>query len=274
MLSILVWQKNNAILFFVIALLLLAVSGCSTVRQSIATLRTTDYFIAAQNDSRVLFEPGAEAYAEKIVALLPEAIQQIEARHYRQFPKPVKIYVCGSQESFRKLYGKDVRGGVLLKLFLSPLIFEGSDHIVSLYLMHELSHLLILQQIGPHKRNRLPFWFKEGLATYASDGGGAHSVTEMQAIHSIQSGKFFVPNESGGLIFRNTPSDWGLQPHMFYRQSMMFVTYIKSVDEAKFTLFLLSVQNGQKFSKALKQVYGKSLADLWNQYLQEIQDQG
>ena len=74
-------------------------------------------------------------------------------------------------------------------------------------------------------------WFKEGLATYASDGGGAHLVSERQAIGSIKSGNHCIPNESEGFIFRKTPRDFTLKPQMFYRQSMMFITFMVSKDD-------------------------------------------
>ena len=62
--------------------MLLFHSGCSFVRHSIATQRSTDHFVPNENDSRVLYEPGAEEFANKIVSYLPKAIQQIEDKQY------------------------------------------------------------------------------------------------------------------------------------------------------------------------------------------------
>lgn len=157
--------------------------GCTFARQSISVLRSTDHFTPHNNDPRVLFEPGAQDYADQVVIFLPSAIQQVEERQYHSFVHPVRVYVCASRESFYRMYGMDVRAGVLTKLFLSPRLFNEEDEIIKLYLTHELSHLHLLQQLGIYKMSRLPVWFKESLATYVSDGGGAHTVTEKQAIY-------------------------------------------------------------------------------------------
>ena len=163
---------------------------------------------------------------------------------------------------------------MLTKLFLSPRIFEGGDEIAGLYLIHELSHLHIRDQLGSYKMSRLPFWFKEGLAAYVSNGGGAHTVTEKQAIDFIKSGKYFVPNETGGFIFQKTASDWGLEHHMFYRQSMMFISYLAKTNQFEYRKLLLGVENGERFSTALQAAYNKKLEELWNDFLREVNRMG
>lgn len=248
--------------------------GCTFVKQSIAVLRSTDHFIPHKNDSRVLFEPEAEEFANRIVLFLPLAVQQVEEKQYCQFVKPIRVYICASRESFARMYGTDVRAGVSTNLFLSPRIFEDGDQIARMYLTHELSHLHIQDRIGIYKTSRLPFWFKEGLATYVSGGGGAHTVTEDQAIDFIKSGKFFVPDESGGFIFQKTANDWGLNHHMFYRQSMMFINYLAATNESAYRKMLLSIENGDRFSAALQTAYNKKLKDLWKEFIQKINKMG
>lgn len=244
--------------------------GCTFVRQSVAVLRSTDHFVTHKNDSRVLYEPDAGDYANRVVLFLPSAIQQVEKKQYGPFAKPVSVYICASRESFTRMYGADVRAGVLSKLFISPRIFESGDEIARLYLIHELSHLHIRDRLGNYKMSRLPFWFKEGLATYVSDGGGAHTVTEKQAIESIKSGKYFVPDETGGLIFQKTASDWDLDHHMFYRQSMLFISYLAETNESGYRKLLLDVENGERFATALQAAYDKKLEELWNDFLYAV----
>ena len=117
-------------------------------------------------------------------------------------------------------------------------------------------------------------WFKEGLATYVSDGGGAHLVSKEQAIESIRAGKYFIPNKKDGLMSRKTPSDFALEPHMFYRQSMLFVRYLKAINEPGFRKLLLSVELGERFPTAFKEAYNKKLEEIWNEFLHEIQTTG
>ena len=182
----------------VLVMATLSVTGCSFVSHSVAALRSTDHFVSNVNDNRVLFEPGAEESADKIADFLPTAIQQVEKKQFRHFVEPVRIYVCASRESFKRLFGADVRAGVLIKLFLPPRIFEYGDEVARKYLTHELSHLHLQQQIGIFKMNRLPMWFKEGLATSVSNGGGAHLISQEQAIEFLRAGKHFIPNKKLG----------------------------------------------------------------------------
>ncbi|MCX5846157.1 MAG: hypothetical protein NTW12_07340 [Deltaproteobacteria bacterium] len=267
-------KAHSTISSVVLVIALLLVTGCSLVQHSIAVLRSTDHFIPSGNDNRVLFEPGAEGYAEKVASFLPSAIQQVEEKQYRHFVEPVRVYVCGSRESFKKYYGADVPSGVLTKLFLSPRIFEYGDEIAKKYLTHELSHLHLHQQLGVYKMSKLPMWFKEGLATYVSNGGGANLISQKQAIEFIRSGKYFVPNKADGFIFKKTPSDFGLEPHMFYRQSMMFISYLAAINELGFQKLLLSVESGECFSTVLQSAYNEKLEELWDGFLRGVNKEG
>ena len=266
---------HHTILILLVGFIPLLIPGCTFIRHSIAALRSTDHFIPHQSDSRVLYEPNAKVEADKIVSFLNSAIQQIEYEQYRPFAETAKVYICDSKESFYKMFGANVKAGVLwnLKLFLSPRIFDKEDGIIK-YLTHELSHLHLLQQLGLYRLSRLPFWFNEGLATYVSGGGGAQLVSEKEAIESIKKRKHFIPNETGGLIFRKTPSDFDLKPHMFYRQSMLFIRYLVSINESKFRKFLLSIENGESLLMAFRQSYNKNLEELWRDFLLNINEMG
>lgn len=268
------YQLHSFVLLVFIVTMSAVCSGCSFVKHSIAALRSTDHFVTHTNDSRVLFEPGAEELANKIVLFLPSAVQQIEEYQYRPFVKPIRVYICASRKSFARLYGADVRAGVSTQLFLSPRIFEEGDEIAIMYLTHELSHLHIQDHIGIYNTSRLPFWFKEGLATYVSGGGGAHTITEKQAIESIKLGRKFIPNQTGGFIFQKTASDWGLEHHMFYRQSMLFISYLTVINESRFRNLLLGIENGERFSTSLEAAYNKKLEELWDGFLYEINNKG
>jgi hypothetical protein len=267
-------KASTLISLIVFSVTALSVTGCSFIHQSVAALRSTDNFIPYTNDNRVMFEPGAEVEADKVASFLPSSIEQIEKKQYHHFVEPVHVYVCASRESFQKHYGADVRAGVLTKLFISPRIFEYGDDIAKKYLTHELSHLHLQQQLGIFKTSRLPMWFKEGLATYVSDGGGAHLVSQEQAIESMRTGKYFVPNRTDGFIFKKTPGDFGLEPHMFYRQSMLFISYLATMNESEFRKLLLSIESRERLPAALQAAYNKNLEELWSDFLQEINKTG
>jgi hypothetical protein len=265
-------NRNHLLHVFFIVCFLLASSGCSVTRSAISSLRSTDHFVPLETDKRVLYEPGAEAFAEQMAALLPQAIEQVETGHYRPFVKPVTIHICVSEKSYEKLTGIKAPASVTLKgVFFSPRLVE-EQRPLPLYLAHELSRLHLEQQIGKWKFAHLPAWFKEGLATYVSGGGGAQNVTESEAIEAIKAGKHFEPHEKGSIFFRKYGHHWGLSPHMFYRQSMMFIAYLKNIDEEKYRSFLLAIQDGAGFSESFHNAFGVSLAEIWDDFLEKIRN--
>ncbi|MGA1868913.1 MAG: hypothetical protein ACMUJM_10240 [bacterium] len=124
----------------------------------------------------------------------------------------------------------------------------------------------IAQQIGQYKFARLPAWFKEGLAVIVSNGGGAQNVTESQAIEAFKKGKYFVPNTKGGIFIRKYGYYWDLSPHLFYRQSMMFVRYLKEKNEKKYRNLLLNIQDGASFIKSFNNAFDDDLMNIWNDF--------
>ena len=100
--------------------------------------------------------------------------------------------------------------------------------------------------------------------------GGAHLVTDMEAIESIKSGKHFVPHEKGNILFRKYGHHWGLKPHMSYRQSMLFMAYLKTMDEKMYRNLLIKIQDGECFADAFNETFNLSLNDIWDKFLKEI----
>ena len=255
-----------------LAMLVLPLSACSATRSLIASFRSTDHFLTLESDARILYEPGAEANARDIVPLFPEAINKVEKGHYLPFRDPIRVYICASAESYYKLTGTLARAVVTNKLFLSPALFQDRPTL-PLYLAHELSHLHLLQRLGSYRFIELPSWFKEGLATFVSGGGGAPDISDEQALNAIRSAQNFVPDEGqgviGSLLFPRYGSYWKLDNHMFYRQGMLFVAFMQKTDETSFRKLLISILQGEDFSTALTNAYNKNLSILWEQFLEE-----
>jgi hypothetical protein len=244
--------------------------GCDVIKSAIHSLRSTQHFIPFSADNRVLYEPGAEKFAEQMAVLLPQAIEQVEKGQYRSFSKGVTIYICASQESYTRFTGLKAPASLTLKgVFFSPRLVKEKRPLL-LYLTHELSHLHIEQQIGQYKFAILPAWFKEGLAALVSNGGGAQNVSEAQAIEAFKNGKHFEPNTAEGIFFRKYGSYWDLPPHLFYRQSMMFVSYLKENNENQFRRFLLQIEDGRRFIKAFNDTFDNDMSGLWNDFLKDI----
>ena len=248
-----------------VALLLLAaaaLSGCANVSDRQTMLTTEAPFIPLESDARVLFEPGAKDQAEQVARHLPQAIADVEAGHYRPFPEPVRIYVCGTEECFAShVVSPNLSAAVVPnnRLFLAPRLFARESQRLPAILTHELSHVHLGQQIG-HFSPTVPAWFHEGLAAYVSHGGGAEFASEAQSVQAMREGRRFDPAAHDSADSRNRGERAGLTPFLFYRQSMMFVGYLKNLAEDRFRDFLLAVENKSDFDAAFANFFETDLA--------------
>ncbi|WP_243374101.1 hypothetical protein [Geotalea sp. SG265] len=249
-----------------------ALSGCSLVRSGIASLKSTADFVPMAADGRVFAEPGSEDVAAIAAKELPEAIATVEREQYHLFAEPVQVYVTRDEESFASFTGvpKEVRGAVILKLFLSGGLRKEPDRIKRI-LTHELSHLHLGQRLGIYGYNAaLPSWFQEGLAVIVSGGGGAEKMSEAGAAEAILQGKSLAPEDTGSFFFKKFAASYGLKPPMFYRQSGMFVSYLRRMDEARFKAFLLAAVEGREFSEAFESAYGVGIDVAWQRFVGQL----
>ncbi len=151
---------------------------------------------------------------------------------------------------------KQVRGAVIVKLFLSGGLRKEPERIRRI-LVHELSHLHIGQQLGIYGYNaNQPAWFQEGLAVIVSGGGGAEKVSEEEAAKAILEGKSITPEAHGSFLFKKSAHSYNLEPHMFYRQSGMFVAWLRSRDETRFRTFLLAIEDGRDCAGSFHEASG------------------
>ena len=60
---------------------------------------------------------------------------------------------------------------------------------------------------------------------------------------------------------------------MFYRQSFMYVSYLKHLDESKFRTFLLALANNQRFEDSFNSIFGLTMDAAWQQFITQTKDQ-
>ena len=265
--------------FAVLAVYLLCCSGCagSTTTALKNYFNSLDHFTPYKNDARVLYEPGAEAFAAAVAERLPSAVHKVETRQYSEFPEHIEIYVFKSHDSFKKIIGRDVRGVCYRKrVFLSPEFLEEEDQLGA-YLAHELSHLHLVQYLGEFGRFGIPMWFTEGLATYVSDGGGAQHVTHAEVKESIQSGNHFLPSEKAGITELMRPKNAGYygiehpnKHHLFYGQCMLFVAFLEKKNPVQFENFLNRLKDGAKFSRTFQSSFYTDTISIWEEFKEKI----
>jgi hypothetical protein len=257
----LIWIVASAIAVSAVAAFLLRVLA--------PLFRSTDDFLVLASDVRIRYQPGAEAAASVVAQALPAAIATIERAQFRPFVRPVQILVCATTTRFdRHGYGVRGAGGFVLngRLFLSPKPQNTPERLPRL-LTHELSHLHLEQQIGMLRGSRqLPGWFKEGLAVHVSNGAGAENVTAAEAKQAIVRGRTFRLDTKGSWLFPQTAARDGLEPHLFYRESALFVSFLARSDPAAFQRLLIALQDRQPFGATVKRTYQQDLAALWTQF--------
>jgi hypothetical protein len=247
------------------ALAVLILTGCAGVQPYRDAAVELEQFQTLATDERVRYEPGAQEYAERVAELLPAAIAQVEAGHYRPFAAPVVVHVCGSYACFeQKVPGAGRYTAAVIydnRLLLAPRLFDREPSRLYPILVHELSHLHLGQRLG-HYTLRIPVWFHEGLASLVALSGGADLVSEEEARRAIAAGEHFLPDAAHDETSRTFADHWRLRVAMLYRQSMMFLSYLRTAGEERFRGLLDNLQQRAPFDEAFTAAFGTGALEL------------
>jgi hypothetical protein len=131
-------------------------------------------------------------------------------------------------------------------------------------LMHELSHLHLLQRLGILKYRKIPHWFTEGLANITA-GSGGEGISEDMAARFIKEGRHLAVAEKGNFLTSLTKviQAAGLSGPMYHRQNRMFVAHIRSLSPDAFQSLLLSLQEGEDFAVSFRHHFNSDPLELW-----------
>lgn len=254
-----------------ILVLFMSMGGYTLLESRIARL-TTDFEVLP-SDSRILYERGAEALAEEAALHLPNALKAVESKQYGKFKEPITVYVFASIKSFSKFSGisEKARGAsVGNEIYLSGMLLSLHEEVYGM-IGHELSHVQLSQTLGGITFNRtLPRWFREGLAIYVSDGGGAPRNFEKETIEKFIDGKHFLPVSKGTLFNRNLKVTDSIGPRMFYSQSGMFVQYMAKNKPLLFKNFITALQTGKSFKESFIEVFNSDVDEALNRYIEKL----
>lgn len=221
-----------------------------------ADLTTGEGFIVLETDSRIRYEEGAEEAARKLEELLPEAVGKVERAHKIPFCRPVEVFVLATARSFVRLSPSAEALTSRARVYLSPRLFENSARVAGV-LTHELSHAHFMQCLGSaNAPPDIPTWFREGFAVWIAGGAGAERVSPAEAAEAIRSGS--PPPPEGH--WRSVPG-----PHMLYRQSAMFVEYLRS-EPARFDFLIANVLAGVSFQDAFVEAYERGVDQMWEKF--------
>jgi hypothetical protein len=266
-------MKKTLIFIFlsIVVTAFMAMGGYRLIGSGIA--RFTSDFKALPSDNRILYEEGAVTLAEEAARYLPQAIRTVESRQYGSFGRPVTVYVFATSKSFSRFSGvsEEVIGaGLKDEVYLSGKLSNMMDKTRGI-LTHELSHTQLSQTLGAIQFNRtLPRWFREGLAIYVADGGGATNATEKETIDNFLEGKHFIPEIKGELLNINLSATAELHPRIFYRQSGMFLQFLAQNHPAQLEKLLRGLQEGKAFEVQFIESFERNVDEVLKDFIVTI----
>jgi hypothetical protein len=248
---------------FALVVVLGVVQGCSMLASHPRALQPMQGFVALDEDKRVLIEKeavgqGARDYGRKVSALLDEAIDTVEKAHYLVFAETPVVYVCATEACFKRHVSTPGLSAAVIpdnRLVLSPNLNGKESSRLKPLLIHELAHLHLGQRVG-HYHYNIPVWFHEGWASLTANGGGAEFATDAEAIDAARQGKMIDLAQRDTPDVRHKAKSYGLNIHVFYRQSMLLVQALKQRDDERFRQLALALQSGGDFEIAFWNLYG------------------
>lgn len=250
---------NRLLLIF----LLTGLQGCSLLVSHPRALQPMQGFVPLAEDKRVLVEQqaldqGARDYGRRVSALLDEAIEAVQRAHYLEFAESPEIFVCATERCFKQYVLTPGLSAAVVpdnRLILSPNLNGRESSRLKPLLIHELTHLHLGQRVG-HYHYNIPVWFHEGWASLTANGGGAEFATDAQAIEAARQGKMIDLTQRDTPDVRYKAKAFGLDIHVFYRQSMLLVKSLQQRDPERFRQLALALQSGVDFEIAFWNLYG------------------
>ena len=92
---------------------------------------------------------------------------------------------------------------------------------------------------------------------------------------SILSGHHFAPDARGSLLRQKRAADYGIATFMFYRQSELFVRFIRDRNASEFGSFLIDLQLGGKgnFATLFEASFGTNIEGMWERFEEHLGSQ-
>jgi len=271
-------RRMTALTVPAVAVLVLA-SAAGLSPYGRALLKSRRHFVPHSEDRRVFFEPGADSFATRIAAALPEAVSLVEQRLTGPFLRPFRVYVCSSQRSHNEFIAAPgdapIRGCALLgNVYMAPSAFRfhGFDtHRQSL--VHELVHLYISQRLGFLRTRRVPVWFVEGLA-HCIAGTGGEGIDEAAAAGAIRDLNRAAPSEQGRLFQSVEGEAGGLPVRVFQLQNRMFVQFLIDRYPDRLGLLVQDVLQGTPFARSFAGRFDRSVREAWEEFRSSLPGRG
>lgn len=246
-------------------------TGCSVVvKAAYLEVLPLQGFETLQDDVHIHYEPQAKSSAQTLAANYLDVIGQINIKLGAALPTKPQIYLCASDACYEKYaFNKETRaetrgrGNLIL---LKAKILEEEGRLLPVF-THELIHAFWFQ----NSIRCTPRWWTEGLAVESSNGGGAEKILQSLAQQAIRDGQVFQASNENSCWTRMPPQLNGMAWPMFYRQSGMFVEWLRARDPKAFAVLLIKLKDGDNLSKTIESVYSQPVFALHLAWQKSIQ---
>jgi len=210
--------------------------------------------------STIQFEPENALLATNIQSMVIPAKEHIKKTTGLSLDKPVLIKLCSSTASFSNITGitnVSVQGIAISEynmiIINAENIFSKSTSDIEHLIEHEITHLVLGNNIISGSGKHLPRWFNEGVAQWVSEGASELFSSSYQG--SLQSAflterllpfstlsESFPPEQSGFILA--------------YAQSLSFIEFlVEENGEDKLNSLMQLLKSEKDFYRAFQQVY-------------------
>lgn len=201
-------------------------------------------------------------------------ISSIELFHDLKFRKKPQIYIFTDKNSFLRKNITKARFYAYPnnKLVVSPwAINESKQGIISLelYIKHELSHLLLYQNINIQTVFNYPQWLLEGIAVYSVDQMGTSIYpTKKKTLDIIKNGTYFPP-----YLWKTSKEDpikLNIKDPIAFKYSefaCIVEFLVEKYGKDKFLIYIKRLLTNNNHNKIFKDIYGIDFNDFLNDFI-------
>jgi len=204
-------------------------------------------------------------------------LESVEVSHHLKFSEKPKIFIFSDENSYLKRARTNARFIAYpdRSLMASPwAIEEAQEGAISLeiYLKHELSHILLNQNMGFIADLRYPKWLMEGIAMYTAEQMGTSIYPSKSQVYSlIREGNYFPPQ------FYKTSQEEDIQLNVenkigfLYSEFACIVDYlIERYGEEKFHHYMTGLFTNTNHDVVFKKIFNIAFSEFQIEFVEYV----